>query len=200
MNKRDTVLVVFRVVAIFILLTLLASLPTIILTIVQYAILPTSTFTDFFRMIFLFVIQFAIVYLLWNRSGWIADKILAPFGMNELFNGEILPEEEEVSEENTIHELSLVEPEQTVTHLSRDEIESLALTVIAVWILSSSIPELLRMLVGFLSTDKLGIGSYYEFIGLVSPFIKTLIAGWLLFRSNNLVAWLAKWRQSRMAD
>jgi len=141
-----------------------------------------------------------IAYLLWNRSSWIADKILAPFGLDELWD-----EEEQIIdrapllEENIPLQETLSE-ESSIKRLSRTEIESLCFTVIAVWVLSSSIPEFFESIFSFFSNPNFGESGRYDVIRLISPFLKTIVAAALLFKSNNLVSWLNSWREHRMQD
>jgi hypothetical protein len=72
------------------------------------------------------------------------------------------------------------------------------LTAIGVWVLASSIPELFRFLFSIFSHEHLLI---QEIISLgIIPLTKSIIGIWLLFRSNNLVAWLGRWREHRMQD
>jgi hypothetical protein len=196
MNKRDTIIVVFRVVAIFILFLGFSAIVVAISDSSRQQISATSTETKLILSILSIGLPFGIAYLLWNKSGWIADKILAPFGMDQLWDDAKDSEIEDTDLGDS--EESFSEPEKyTFTHLSRAEIESLCLTIVGVWVLTSSLPELARSISFILSTSLLG---KYEIITLISPALKTGIAILLLLKSNNLVAWLAKWRGLRMKD
>jgi hypothetical protein len=198
MNNRDTIVVVFRVVAIFLFFNLLANVPRTINDLAFVSVLdpvPSSSLFRVIRFIVMLSIPFVFAFLLWNKSSWIADKILAPLGMDELWEDQItdeIPQEEriDVLQPEAIHET-------TVTHLHRDEIESIVLTAIGVWVLASSVPELLRFLFtvfshNLLMNDVISAG--------IIPLVKALIGGWLLLRSNHLILWLRRWREYRMQD
>ena len=201
MNNRDTILVVFRVGAIFMLFFAIALLPTVIYELAKSEVSGGSIFLKI-SSLFTILVPLGFIYLLWNKSGLIADKILAPFGKDELWEGKVpisiegVGNEEVVLEQDPIQEI----PEITITHLTRGEVEAIAFSAIAILVLTSSLPELLRFLIGLLSSGSSGVLSRYGFQLLISPVLKTLLAGFLLFKSHHLVAWLAKWRKSEMMD
>jgi len=212
MSKRDTIIVVFRVIAIFVLFTLVTNISTILqiwfsprylhdLSLFSRYLLETSLVSKILFIFFVIGIPIVIAYLLWNRSSWIADKILAPFGMDELWDDEEqIITEVLLTENDPPQEILPLNEASTMTHLSRTEIESLCFTVIAVWVLSNSIPEVFKSIFGLLSSSSLGVSSGNDYMLYIPPFFKTVIGVLLLFNSNNLVAWLRRWREHRMQD
>ena len=140
----------------------------------------------------------------WNKSSWVADKILAPFGMDELWEDQAIdqiPQEEIGDQESVpIPEAKQFEYETTITHLNRNEIEVIALTVIAISVLASSVPSLLHAILRLLFSDPERRRPWIEVVNIIPELLKIIIGAWLLFRSNNLVAWLGRWRELRMKD
>ena len=195
MNKRDTIQVVFRVIAIFMLFFIVALLPEVVAQWSRTAIVPTSLSEKLISSIFIIGIPAGAAYLLWSRSDWIADKILAPFGMDELWVDEVPVETEssEIIEGETVQEAKPeILVETTITHLNRKEIEEIILTAVSIIVLINSVPDLLRMLY-LLSAD-----AHPSWGWLIPSLGRTLLASWLFFRVNNLSSWLGRWKKYRM--
>jgi len=183
MKKRDAILVVFRVAAILIFLYAIAKIPDIIWQWTRVSTIGNVSLVGPFiiHIITRFVLEIGIplimVFLLWKKSGWFTSKILVPFGEDSKF--------------------SEVESEQKTTlQLTRVEIESLAFTVIGVWLLTSSLPGLAEQGANFFD-PRVKIG---YLIYLIEPLVKTLLGIFLVFRSTSLAAWLSKRRESRMTN
>ena len=194
MNKRDTIMVVFRVIAIFLFFSLLSSLTRLVNDLTYFNVVDPISPSPAFKLIRILImtaLPFAFSFMVWNKSGWIADKILAPFGMDELW-------EDSTETTSSSEEEPSINQETTITHLNRDEIELIVLTAIGVWILASSVPELIRFLFSVFSHEHMLVE---EIISLgIEPTMKCIIGGWLLARSNNLMVWLSRWREHRMQD
>lgn len=190
MNKRNTIIVVFRVIAIFLFFSLLSNLPTSINNLAYVNVvdpLSPSPLFKIVRFIVMLAFPFAFSIILWNKSGWVADKILKPLEMDELWDD---PEADESAHKE--------QPELISTHLDRDEIELVVFTAIGVWVLATSIPELFRFSFSIFLSEHLFLP---EIISLaIIPFTKTIIGAWLLLRSGMLMTWLKRWRELRMQD
>ncbi|MDP4229795.1 MAG: hypothetical protein Q8916_05250 [Bacteroidota bacterium] len=188
MNKRDTIAVVFRVVAVFIFFISLAIIPTLIW---EWSLgeIQSSLGMKVIKTILVLGIPGIVIYLIWNRSDWIADKILAPFGMDELW----------VDETDGTVENAVVQ-ESTITHLTRNEIESIALSVIGIFVFVNALPDFLARLIIMLTSGSPMFVFPTDYKYLVVPAMKLGFAVWLIFRANHLVSWLGRWRELRMKD
>ena len=177
MNKRDTIVVVFRVVAVFVFFVAIATVPGVYGLWVTSAYAGNSLASMLVRALIMVGVPLGIGLLLWNRSSWVADKILAPFGMDELWDGQS------------------IETQQTITHLKRDEIETIVLTAIGVWTIVNSLPEVLRYLYLFATSNEASPASISSDLTFSIPAIaKTLLGFWLLLRSSTLVIGLSRRR------
>ncbi|MFI5265056.1 MAG: hypothetical protein ACHQM6_11115 [Candidatus Kapaibacterium sp.] len=197
MNKRDTIMVVFRVIAIFFIFFVVALLPNVYYEFSREGLGSSTLTSKFIVTIFTLGIPAGMAYLLWNRSGWVADKILAPFGMDELWDDEPIeeiPDQEIIAEEEFPEPVHVPFQESTITHLTKDEIEDLVLTSISILILFNSLPDLLRILYLFIVDPHMVLSP------LIAPLVKTLLAAWLFFRTNNLSSWFRRWRKLRMEE
>jgi len=201
MGKRDTIMVVFRIIAIFMFFLAIGILPNVLLNWSTPEMTTFSLTGKFLISLFTLGIPVGAALLLWNRSDWIADKVLEPFGMEELWSDE-LPDElpEDLAGEAMIEQEIIFEPEaipiqeQTITHLTRAEIEDIVLTALAIWVLIGSIPELLQVLYRFGAMERINFGY------LIIPLCKTALGVWLFFHVNDLSAWLGRWREFRMKE
>lgn len=189
MDKRNTIIVVFRVVAIFLLFNGFSNTPHTIFRLTDNTeILPSSSGFRIVMGIITILLPITFAFFLWNKSEWIADKILKPFGMDELWEDEV----SEATEENSETEITVPTEEYFFTHLSREEIESLAFTIIGVWVLATALPESIGRIMMSISFE--------DFIPLIYPLSKTIIGLLLLFKANRLTAWFGKWRELRMKE
>jgi hypothetical protein len=169
MNKRDQIIIIFRVVAVLILFVSFGLFPTIIyeLTVSDAA---RTVASRLIKIILMIGIPLSVFLLLWNKSRWIADRILIPY------EGET--------------ESDLDKPGS----LTREEIESIACTVIAIYFLVSTIPEFIALLVLLLTDSSMTLS--FEFKYLIAPLGKIGLASWLLFRSTYIIDWLKRLREA----
>lgn len=179
MNKRDTIVVVFRVVAVFVFFVAISTLPSVYGLWMTSGLVAQSFASMLVRALIMVGVPLGIGLLLWNRSSWVADKILAPFGMDELWDGQS------------------IDTEQTITHLKRDEIETIVLTAIGVWTIVNSLPEVLRYLYLFATSNS---ANPSDLTFAIPAIAKTLLGFWLLLRSSTLVIGLNRWRKLRMGE
>lgn len=199
MNKRDTIVVVFRVVAVFVFFVAIATVPSVYGLWVTSAYVGQSFASMLVRALIMVGVPLGIGLLLWNRSGWVADKILAPFGMDELWDGE--PQTDEVSDENNLPRTALMKTHQTITYLKRDEMEMIVLTAIGVWAIVNSLPEVLRWIYLFATSNAANPAAVSSDLTFSIPAIaKTLLGFWLLLRSSTLVIGLSRWRKLRVDE
>jgi hypothetical protein len=192
MYKRDAVEVVLRVAGTFAFFTIIFMMPEII-SIWSYALTEASLFSKIFRTILLAGVPIGSGIILWSRSEWIAERVLAPFNIGE----------PEIDEQEKVREESIVPDSHgdkdfsdedifSVEKIGREELMTIGLTVIAAWLFIDSLPSLISVitmvyLLGNLSSSLDTSSPLKYLLTIAAPLCKTLLSLWLFFGAGKLM-------------
>jgi hypothetical protein len=189
MTKRQFVVLVFRLFALYLILNLLTTLPYIF----NLPHLPGEGLAHFLLAGFTIFIAFALISLLWRNSEWLMQKV---FAIPALADDIKLVEEESVTE-GQVEGLSERLPDVIEiqdyyeTPLTKESVEVIAFSVVGLWATFTYLPHLLRDIEMSLMTKSFAIESIS--INLLLPDLIQLALGiWLFLRPWQFQGWIEK--------
>ena len=176
-KKKEIIYLVFRIAAVFIVLYDIGFAPIYMIKMGQISTAGNTPAA--FSAFLVIACPLIFAYLLWNKREWFAEKVLSAI---------YLQDESEIP---GINEPSALED---APFFSVEEILSIALTILGIWIAISSIADLVQY---FLLLQIEQAESFYYLSFFIGAALRVIFGLWLIFGSARLVSVFQRWKDQR---